>query len=394
MQVMSSEISRLRRAAGVAVPGVLALLLLSGCSDNMDWDLRSNDSATSGAVERATTNRPAPDSNGVISYPTYQVIVARRGDTVASVATRVGLSPEQLAKYNALQATDNLRSGEVLALPVRVAGPNTATTATPSGTLDVASIATSAIDRVETQTLPAAAVPSTQSSGPAPVRYQVKRGETAFTIARQFNISAKALADWNGLGPDLAVREGQYLIIPTAQDAARLPTATSADATPPGQGSPLPEPPSASQPLPDEPTMTAAQAAQEQPASPNLAAQRTASSAAQFAMPVDGNIISGYKKKVNDGIDISAAAGAAVHAAAAGTVAAVTHDTSGNLILVIKHSGGLLTVYTGIDKIKVTQGAAVTRGQSIAVVATGSPAHVHFEIRQGLESVDPMPYLQ
>ena len=373
-------------------PGLMALMLLSACGDsNMDWDLRNNDSSTSGAADRASAHRPAPDQNGVISYPGYQVIVARRGDTVAALAARVGLSGAQLASFNALKPVDTLRAGEVLALPVRVAGAIQPTAPAPA--LDVASIATTALDRVDTQTLasPATqAAPFTaQGSGPVPVRYQVKRGETAFTIARSFAISAKALADWNGLGPDLAVREGQYLIIPTAQDAARLPD--TGDATPPGQGSPLPEPPSASTPLPDEPTQTAAQVAATAPASPNLGAQSTASSAAQFAMPVDGKIVRGYQKKVNDGIDIAASAGAAVKSAAAGVVAAVTHDPSGELIIVIKHSGGLLTVYTGIDTPAVAQGQTVTRGQIIAKAA--SAGQVHFEVRQGLESVDPVPYL-
>ena len=73
------------------------------------------------------------------------------------------------------------------------------------------------------------------------------------------------------------------------------------------------------------------------------------------------------------------------------TVAAVTYDPSGDLIIVIKHSGGLLTVYTGIEGATVAQGASVARGQTIAVVAGG--AEVHFEVRQGLEAVDPLPYL-
>ncbi|MBC7479932.1 MAG: LysM peptidoglycan-binding domain-containing M23 family metallopeptidase [Pseudorhodobacter sp.] len=378
---------------GVRVTGVLAFLLLSACGDGatMDWDLRNNDSTTAGVANRATANRPAPDQNGVISYPNYQVVVAKRGDTVAGLATRIGISGTQLAGFNALKPDDTLRAGEVLALPVRVAGA-TQPTATAPG-FDVTSIAASALDRVDTQALPTPASQSAPiaqpSSGAVPVRYQVKRGETAFTIARSFGISAKALADWNGLGSDLAVREGQYLIIPTAQDAARM--TASGDATPPGQGSPLPEPPSASLPLPDEPTQTAAQVAATLPASPDLGAQRTASSAAQFAMPVDGKIVRGYQKKVNDGIDISASPGAPVKAAAAGVVAAVTHDPSGDLIVVIKHSGGLLTVYTGIDNPAVAQGDAVTRGQIIAkATATGQ---VHFEVRQGLNSVDPVPYL-
>ena len=409
MQVIFMAKARSVRPLVRAGAGVLALLVLAACGSggdrgNLDWDLRNNDSATSGAVERATDRKPTPDSNGVISYPGYQVIVARHGDTLASLAARVGLTGAQLAGFNALKTDDTLRAGEVLALPVRVAGvaQPVANAALSSGGLDVASIAASALDRVDTQTLPAApaqgtapvaqAAPfSTQTSGPVPVRYQVQRGETAFTISRSFGISARALADWNGLGPDLAVREGQYLIIPTPQDAARLPTAAEPDATPPGQGSPLPEPPSASTALPDEPTQTAAQMAQNAPPSPDLAAQSTASSAAQFAMPVEGKITRGYQKKVNDGIDIAASAGAAVKAAAAGVVAAVTHDPSGDLIIVIKHGGGLLTVYTGIDAAAVAQGATVARGQVIALVSAG--ADLHFEVRQGLESVDPLPYL-
>ena len=374
------------------VSAMLVLVLLAGCGGggggNLDWDLRNNGSTTAGAAERATTARPQPDGNGVISYPGYQVVVARRGDTVAALAARVGLSGEQLAAFNALKPENTLRAGEVLALPVRVAANNVGTTATPSAGLDVSAIATSALDRIE-GAAPSTQVPfSSETSGPIPVRYQVRRGETAFTIARQFDISARALADWNGLGPDLAVREGQYLIIPTPQDAARLPLA---DATLPGQGSALSEPPSASLPLPDEETPTVAQVADSLPASPDLSADRTASSAAQFVMPVNGSITRGYQKKVNDGIDIAAVAGAPVRAAAAGVVAAVTKDPSGNPILVLKHSGGLLTVYTGIDGITVAQGASVTRGQTIARAAGST---VHFEVRQGLESVDPLPYLQ
>ena len=406
------------KSGHVIVPGMVAVFLLTACAGgnggNFDWDLRNNDSATSGAVQAVTGKKPVPDENGVISYPGYQVIVARRGDTVASLAARVGLTAEKLAGFNALKPGDSLREGEVLALPVRVAGA-TQPVAAPTAGLDVTSIATSALDRVDTQALPVAsgasakpatgklgagkagadksgAVPfSAQSSGPVPVRYQVKRGETAFTIARNFGISAKALADWNGLGADLAVREGQYLIIPTAQDASRVGVVAQPDTTLPGQGSPLPEPPSARTPLPDEPTQTAAQVEASKPEGPDMATQRTASSAARFAMPVDGKIVRGYQKKVNDGIDIAAAAGSAVKAAAEGTVAAVTQDPSGALIIVVKHSGGLLTVYTGIEAAAVAQGATVTRGQTIARV--GGDKTLHFEVRQGLDSVDPVPYL-
>lgn len=389
------------RGRTVFVLGVVGLLTLSACSTSyrsLDWDLRNNGGSTASAAGRISSTRPAPDVNGVISYPGYQVVVARRGDTVASLAARIGLPADQLARYNALRPDNTLRAGEILALPVRVAsagaggmGGIIGAPVMPGSTgVDVSTIATTALDRVEGgQPAAQGALPfATETSGPAPVRYQVKRGETAFTIARKFNISARILADWNGLGPDLAVREGQYLIIPSTEDAARLP---ASDATPPGQGSPLPEPPSASEPLPDEDTPTAAEVAAEDSPAPDLSGDRSASSAAQFAMPVAGAITRGYQRKVNDGIDISSRAGEAVQAAAAGVVAAVTTDPKGNPILVLKHSGGLLTVYTGIKDVAVAKGDQVKRGQTIA---RASGSSVHFEVRQGLESVDPLPYLQ
>jgi LysM repeat protein len=252
------QLREFRAARSGFVLPVLAGLLLSACMDtkSLDWDLRNNGGATSGAVEQATGARPTADAQGVISYPGYQVVVARRGDTVASVAARLGVPADQLASYNALAADDSLRQGEVLALPVRVAASDVMAggTSATTGGIDVAAIATTALDRADTGSAqtgamigsdpaPAAgALPfATQGSGPEPVRYQVKRGETAFTIARSFNISAKALADWNGLGPDLMVREGQFLIIPTPADISRLPAdAQVADATAPGEGTPRP----------------------------------------------------------------------------------------------------------------------------------------------------------
>jgi murein DD-endopeptidase MepM/ murein hydrolase activator NlpD len=281
-----------------------------------------------------------------------------------------------------------------------VAGGLIGTTA-PGGGIDVASIATSAIDNATasgntgsvigaTPTGPAVPFQPAQP-GPEPLRHQVARGETAFTIARLYNVSAKDLADWNGLGPDFAVREGQYLLIPTTT----LPvTPVAATNTQPGQGTPTPEPPSASAPLPDEKTQTVAEVAKTVPPAPDLGSQRTSASAAQFAMPVAGAIIRTYQKGKNDGIDISAAAGTPVKAAADGTVAAVTKDTEGTPILVIRHADNLLTVYAGIDGVTLVKGDAVKRGQVLGVVKAGSPSFLHFEVRQGIDSVDPTPYLQ
>ena len=83
-----------------------------------------------------------------------------------------------------------------------------------------------------------------------------------------------------------------------------------------------------------------------------------------------------------------------MRAAADGTVAAITQDTSQVQILILKHADGYLTVYANVDGIKVAKGATVKRGQTVAAVHSGSPSFVHFEVRRGTDSLDPVPLLQ
>ena len=389
----------MRRATLIGV----SLLALAACDGGFDPDLRRFGKTgidTSEAARQATAARPASDSRGVISYPTYQAVVARPGDTVGAVATRIGIDASALASYNAIEADTPLRGGEVLVLPTRVAAgaPVTGTGGSPAigtlprpgaGGIDVTTIASGAIDRAEAGGAGGAATVAAPA-GPEPVRHRVERGETAFTIARLYNVDVRALADWNGLNADLTVREGQVLLIPVANGTA--PTPAVAVATAPGVGSPTPLPPSSKEPLPDEKPVAASKPVATPPA-PDLGSQTTAASGSKLAMPVQGKIIRGYQKKKNEGIDIAASAGTPVKAAGDGTVAAITKDTDQVPILVVRHEGNLLTVYANIDGITVAKGAKIKRGQQIATVRSGDPAFLHFEVRQGFDSVDPVPFL-
>ena len=389
--MISPSLPRLRLVLGAGV----ALVALAACDPDgtFDPDLRNFGKIgfdTTAAARAATLNRPAPDSRGVISYPNYQVAVARKGDTVADVAARVGVDAGTLARYNALSPDMRLNKDEILALPSRVAAAPTTSTGTgalQSEEIDITSLASDAIDRAEAgkpaATAPAAAAPA----GPEPVRHKVARGETAYSIARYYNVGVRSLADWNGLPADMSVREGQYLLIPVTSGKA-----PSAATSVPGAGSATPEPPSASKPLPSA-TPPKASAPVDTSSVPDMSKQVTTSSA-RMTMPVSGSIIRPYSKGKNDGVDIAAAAGTAVHAAADGTVAAITRDTEQVPILVLRHADGLMTVYANIDGITVAKGASVKRGQSIAKVRNSDPGFVHFEVRKGFDSVDPMPYLQ
>ncbi|EPX79980.1 M23 family metallopeptidase [Litoreibacter arenae] len=360
---------------------------------NLDLDLRGTAGGldTSGAARQATGTRPSPDSRGVISYPNYQVAVAERGDTVTTVANRIGVSPQELASYNGLRPDDRLNKGEVLALRGTVA------TAPAAGgdtrPLDITQIATTAIGRAPQSQINQGTA-SKRIDGPEPIRHQVSRGETAYSIARLYNVSARSLAEWNGLGPDLEVREGQYLLIPVAKDGSptvKTPVTETA-AVAPGAGTPTPQPPSATKPLPAEkipPKVTPAAAPAATPAAP-----AAASKASKLLAPVSGSVLRPYKKRTNEGIDIAASTGTPVKAAADGEVAAITRDTDQVPILVLRHPGNLLTVYANISDITVKKGDKVSRGKTIAKVGKGSPSFLHFEVREGFESVDPAPFLK
>lgn len=381
-----------------------ALLGLSACTD-FDMDMRRADNgfSTAEAARLATAARPRPDARGIIAYPDYQVVVARPGDTVAAIAQRIGIAEGELARFNALEPGTSLRGGEVLALPRMVDGAGAPTGGAQSGGIEISTLADAAISRAEGSTAPAAQTqrPAVQPATQQPRQHRVERGETAFQIARLYNVAPRALADWNGLDPEMRVREGQVLMIPVPDQPAparaeSAPTQEPA-VTAPGSGSATPLPPSASTPLPPaEPPASeqAAAAAEARPPSPALSESRTEVTRTSFVMPVDGRIIRAYAPGRNEGIGIAASAGTTVRATAAGRVAAITEDTNNVPVVVIQHDNGLLSVYAQLEGLTVARGASVTQGQTIGRVRSGDPSFLHFEVRQGMNSVDPMRYLQ
>lgn len=389
-----------------------ALAILTACDTalpDLDFRDRAGGFDTSPAVADLPS-RPQPDNRGVISYPGYQVVVARRGDTIASIASRLDLQSATLASYNGVSADATLREGEVVALPGRVTEPSPATGAATTGPIDISGIATTALDRASP--VVTGGLAPLPTSGSEPIRHKVQPGETAFSISRLYNVPVGTLTSWNGLSGDLEVRDGQYLLIPQNSQPADV---TGGPLVAPGTGSGSPVPPSAAVPLPLEAPI-AASAPVEAPPAPVLeeAPPRTAaviapapvappaptpapapasSSNAQFVRPVTGSVIRDYAPGKNEGIDIAASAGTTVKAADAGTVAAVTTDTSGTAIVVVKHAGNLLTVYTNLEGLSVSKGDSVTRGGTLGKVKSGDPSFVHFEVRRGLESVDPNDFL-
>ncbi|MEM9780039.1 MAG: LysM peptidoglycan-binding domain-containing protein, partial [Pseudomonadota bacterium] len=145
---------------------------------------------------------PPPDERGVVTYATYQVMIARAGDTIPAMATRVGLAPEEIARHNGLPVTYTPRPGEVLALPSNVGG-TPVTTSIWSPDIVTGALDSSALPPAGTAAAPAA----TGTENPFdngqtgsvvnPIRHRVGPGETAFSIARRYDVSVTALASWN-----------------------------------------------------------------------------------------------------------------------------------------------------------------------------------------------------
>ncbi|SFS74262.1 Murein DD-endopeptidase MepM and murein hydrolase activator NlpD, contain LysM domain [Sulfitobacter marinus] len=394
-------------------------LLLAACERPLDFDLRGgfgDGFTTADAATGPLAVRPMPDNRGVISYPNYQVVVARQGDTLNDVASRVGTDADALSRYNGIDPNVRLRKGEIIALETRVAEPSPATGASGTGPIttqavDIQTLAGSAINRVpESSSVQTAALPAAQTSenplkqtGREPVRHRVERGETAYTIARLYAVPVETLAEWNGLGADFSIREGQFLLIPVPQQAAptretpvATATATPVTTTLPGAGSPTPTPPSAAKPLPPaEPPAPKPAATQPAPAEPVADVGKTTkpTTAGRMTPPVQGSIIRAYSKGKNEGINIKAAPGTTVKAADSGTVAAITKSAEGIPIVVVRHPDNLLTVYANVTDVSVAKGDSVSKGAPIAKLRSGEDAFVHFEVRNGFDSVDPSPYL-
>lgn len=104
--------------------------------------------------------------------------------------------------------------------------------------------------------------------------------------------------------------------------------------------------------------------------------------------------------RTHDGIDIQAAAGTEVAAAAAGTVRSVEQDSRLGTTVVIDHDGGYTTTYASLQPdVTVLAGDSVDAGAVIGTVGNtsiteaGLGAHLHFTVAKDGEVIDPAEFL-
>jgi len=206
---------------------------------------------------------------------------------------------------------------------------------------------------------------------PYAVRHRVRAGETLSSIASAYGVQETVLRRFNRLGAGDEVRPGDVVFVPAGGNAgARV--KKEAEAPPPKR------PP-----------------AIESPESAPAASVRKGS--LRFRWPVEGDLIRRFGEGGNRGVDLAASEGTAVRAAAAGEVvyAGIPASVYRGLVI-LRHPGGLHTVYGNLEKVRVRRGQRVRAGEEVGRSggpARGLPAHVHFEVRRGDRPVDPVLFL-
>ncbi|MFC3854268.1 peptidoglycan DD-metalloendopeptidase family protein [Salinispirillum marinum] len=220
--------------------------------------------------------------------------------------------------------------------------------------------------------------PNQSSSTRAEVRpqsYVVQRGDTLYSISFRYNLDFRRVAAANGINEPFTIVPGQ--VIRLIDDAPQ--TTITAAPTPPAPR--VVEPTSPRQNVVTPPPSTSASS----PAPSN------------WLWPVDGNIVRTFSDTPSGskGIDISAAIGDSVRAAADGRVVYAGDGLRGygNLII-LEHAGRILSAYAFASVINVTEQQEVKQGDIIAAVGSrGDESLLHFEIRRDGRPVDPLTFL-
>ncbi len=429
----------MRSACVVAFLGVG--LTACGSQDAAPIDYRGTDPAVT-----ASSPTPAPDDRGIVRIDNYDAVVARDGDTIDTIAARVGISASELAAYNGYPAGFAPRSGDILVLPPRPGGygavPETQATASASGAPPAAAYPSSTKTERWSPAIAAAAIerggveqgdPNATSTGvsnldqqsgnseslfaglaepvessPGPTRYRptgnetthiASSGETMYSIANRYSLTVGELAYANGMQAGDAISPGQVLIIPQFAGFTSPPGGTST--VPASAALPVSElPPStlSSDPIIIDDAGNASQGASTQQVAAVTPSAEPApiDSGAQFLSPVSGPIIEAYTPS-RGGVEFGVAPGTPVRSADSGTVVLVSKSLGGlGVIVLVRHNEKYMTVYGRVKDVAVSKGEKISRGQIIATVAEptgGAESSMHFEIRRGTVSVDPEPLI-
>ena len=228
--------------------------------------------------------------------------------------------------------------------------------------------------------------------------YEVRSGDTLYSIAWDYGMDFRRLATVNQLHPPYPLKPGQILRLPKGFDGPRV-IASKSPSSSNTTSAPSQSTTSRSTPAPATPTARKPSWRNNRPTPPATVGGLTAPAKGQWGWPNSGKVVKnwGARKHRRSGVDIAARPGSKVVASAAGQVV----YSGGGLarygqLVIVKHSETMLSAYAYNQKLLVTKGQKVSAGQQLAQSGRSPDGvgAVHFEIRKDGRPVDVMQYLR
>ncbi len=232
--------------------------------------------------------------------------------------------------------------------------------------------------------------------------YQVKRGDTLFSIAFRNGMDYRSLARLNHIAEPYTIYVGQVLVVSNGStDSGPVRNAGTTSLRPnknhSNSNSSVASSKSAKVVAPQNQKRYGQNQRVEEP-------EKTANgtingNVRQWHWPVKGPILAKFSSQEhgNKGLDIGGALGTPIKAAAAGQVVYAGNALRGygNLII-IKHNDDFLSAYAHNHRLMVKERDSVAAGQTIAEMGNSDADRIqlHFEIRYRGKSVDPLRYLK
>lgn len=235
-----------------------------------------------------------------------------------------------------------------------------------------------------------------------PTSYKVRKGDSLYMVAMEFDLDYIQLAKWNNIKKPYHIKTGERLrLTPRKYNRKKTTVAKkkkkrrSKKTTPrkKRKNSKVTKNYRKKKSVKKPPTRKKVKPAPRKKKTP----VKTVKSDINWRWPANGKIIAKYAKNSDrKGIDIAAKRASSVRAAASGKVVySGTGLVRYGKLIIIKHKGNYLSAYAHNDKLLVKEGATVKSGAKIARMGdTGTDkVKLHFEIRRNGKPVDPMKYL-
>jgi len=251
-------------------------------------------------------------------------VTVQRGDTLGKIADQAGIPLLRLQRFNPGVDSRRLAVGQRLTLPSR----------------------------------------QERAPGGGPYRYQVRRGDSLYSIARYFGANPQRVQAANaGIDPSrLAV--GQLIQVPLSGGASRAPASPAASRSLPDPG-----------PLPSS-------ARQWQWPLANYAIER------RFGRDAHGTL---------QPMMLSTPAPAVAKATTSGKVRFASGMRQLGQVVILHHADNMQSVYAFCDKLMVSEGQSVAGGAPVCEIdqeSGSSRYHLLFDLRHGGKPVDPARVLR